>query len=168
MLVLPYRVLSGTSRDAFVGPGRVALPRARESAHIRGLATHVYEMRQGEDIVPAVERAAGDGRSAMVVMNSPILGRADIAVAALRARLPLFGYDWTTRAGGLASVTPDFRDVAQTMATHVAAILAGRLADDIPLVEQGTFWTAVNIVTAERLGVSVPDAVLARANEVVR
>ena len=77
-------------------------------------------------------------------------------------------YSAMVRAGGLASVGPDPRNLHKAVARYLDAILRGARPADMPIEQAADFETVVNLRTAKALGVTVPKPVLVRANEVIR
>jgi putative ABC transport system substrate-binding protein len=98
----------------------------------------------------------------------PSLPEQQIASLALRYRLPAvsptsgFG-----KLGGLASYSADLDALYRRCATYVDKILKGSDPSDLPVELPTKFWLAVNVKTAKALGIAVPQAILARADEVI-
>ncbi|TMK13716.1 MAG: ABC transporter substrate-binding protein, partial [Alphaproteobacteria bacterium] len=87
---------------------------------------------------------------------------------AIRYGLPaVYSYPIYARTGGLVSYGPDnfalFRDVAR----YIDQILRGAKPGDLPVMQPTRFVLAVNLKTAKALGVTVPQSILARADEVI-
>jgi len=71
-------------------------------------------------------------------------------------------------AGGLLAYTPDFAVIFRRAAEYVDKILKGANPADLP-IEQPTQWTlTVNLKTAKALGLTIPESILLRADEVIR
>ena len=71
-------------------------------------------------------------------------------------------------AGGLLSYGVNLPDLSRRAAAYVREILKGTKPGDLTLVQPTKFDLAVNLKTAEMIGVTVPQSMLARANKVVR
>jgi putative tryptophan/tyrosine transport system substrate-binding protein len=87
---------------------------------------------------------------------------------ATRHRLPAVCYtSFLVRSGGLVSYGPDFLDQFRRAASYVDRILRGEKAGDLPVQEPTKLELVLNMRTAKALGLAVPPALLARADEVI-
>jgi putative ABC transport system substrate-binding protein len=113
-----------------------------------------------------VERRVG----ALVVGADPFLTarRSQIAVLAARHSLPAISFNRDfAAAGGLMSYGNDVADAHRKAGVYVGRILKGAKPADLPVEQATKFELAINIRTAKALGLTVPDTVLARADEVI-
>ena len=92
-----------------------------------------------------------------------------IADLALKYRLPTMadGKDFV-QDGGLLSLGPDLVDLYRRAATHVDKILKGARAADLPMEQPTKFELAVNVKTAQALGLTVPQSILIQATHVIQ
>jgi putative ABC transport system substrate-binding protein len=90
-----------------------------------------------------------------------------VALAARHALPTMFEYPEFVRAGGLASYAVSLGEVWGQMGSYVARILDGTRPADLPIVQPATSELAINLRTARLLGVAIPTALLARADEVI-
>jgi putative ABC transport system substrate-binding protein len=97
-----------------------------------------------------------------------VVHRALIISAAARNNVPAV-YDQLsfTRGGGLLSYGPDQVDLYRRAATYVDRILRGEKPGDLPVQFPTKFELVVNIKTAKALGLTVPQSILLRADEVI-
>jgi putative ABC transport system substrate-binding protein len=93
-----------------------------------------------------------------------------VAIITLAARnnVPaIYSTSVVPRDGGLLSYGPDFGDLFRRAAPYVDRILRGAKPADLPVQLPVKFETAVNIKTARALGLTVPQSILLRADEVI-
>src|SRR5437016_4539498 len=107
---------------------------------------------------------------ALIVESSSMLfaWRERLAELALKNRLPtMFAQRAYAEAGGLMAYSADFSDLYRRAATFVDKILKGAKPADLP-IEQPTKWVfMVNLKTAEALGLTIPQSLLVRADQII-
>jgi len=134
-----------------------------------GLEFVTLEIRRAQDIVPAFERL--NGRSDALYLCIDALAntnRIPINILAVGARLPtMHGSRDYVEAGGLMSFGANFPDQFRRSADYVDKILRGVKPADLPVEQPTKFDLIVNLITAKALGLAVPAALLARADEVI-
>ena len=134
-----------------------------------GLEVVTPEIRGGEDIVPAFEALKGRA-DALYVCGDPLVltNRIRVNTLAQGARLPtMYLLGEFVEAGGLMSYGPSVPDLYRRTADFVDKILRGTKPGDIPVEQPTKFDLVINLTTAKALGLTVPDRVLARADEVI-
>jgi len=143
--------------------------RVRAAAHALDLEAARLEIWRPEEITPAFEAIRGKADALYVVSDALIAAnRARIITLALSARLPtILSYGDYVEAGGLMSYGPNFTDLFRRAADMVDKILRGTRPGDIPVEQSTKFDLVVNLKTAKALDLTIPQTVLARADEVI-
>jgi len=91
-----------------------------------------------------------------------------INILAVGARLPtMFNTRAYVKAGGLLSYGPNLSDLFRRAAELVDKILRGTKPGDIPVEQPTKFELVVNLTTAQALGLTIPDSLLLRADELI-
>jgi putative ABC transport system substrate-binding protein len=128
------------------------------------------DMRDAGEIeraVAALARAPNDGLIVTAGAGAQ-LHRALIVTLAARHKLPAIYYERSFAAvGGLISYGPDYVDQFRRAAGYVDCILKGEKPADLPVQAPTKYELVINLKTAKALGLTVPDTVLARADEVI-
>jgi putative ABC transport system substrate-binding protein len=162
------------SRLAIMGNGDnsavvAEMREAQVAAEKLGLNAITFEIRRSEDIGPTFEKLKGHF-DALFVPAEPLANtnRKRIGAFALAVHLPtMFGSSEYVEAGGLMSYGPNFPDLYRRTADFVDKILRGAKPAEMPVEQPTKFDLAVNLTTAEVLGLSLPTTFLARADELI-
>jgi len=135
------------------------------------LQLQVIEVRTPEDLAPAFRKTKGWRAAALMGLASPFFSsqRLRIASLAMEHRLPItVPHRAYAEAGGLMSYGPDFRDLSRRTAVFVDKILKGAKPADLPIEQPTKFELVINLKTARALGLTIPQSLLARADEVIQ
>ena len=172
-LELLKEILPRVSRvAAFWDPGTgQSQVRAMEvAAKSLGVQLQVLEVRGPEDIAGAFEAAKKGRAGALNILASPILHshRKIIINLAAKNRLPAI-YQWreSVEAGGLMSYGPILAEMYRRVGLLVAKILKGAKPADLPIEQPTKFEFVINLKTAKALGLTIPQSVLMRADQVI-
>ncbi len=136
-----------------------------------GVQLQVFEVRVPEDIERAIDAAVQAKADALWVVGDPLLHNPPqrIPDLALRARLPtMYLVREMVVAGGLLSYGPDFIELNRRGAVYVDKILKGAKPADLPVEQPTKFQLVINLKTAKALGITIPQSVLLRADEVIQ
>jgi putative ABC transport system substrate-binding protein len=173
-LALLHEVIPNLRRVAFMGntDNPFVLRELREvqaAAGTLGLEPVTSAIRRPQDIMPAFELLKHRADALYLASEGLVdASRLRINILALGARLPT---TWTQQelveAGGLMSYGPSFQDQFRRAGDLVDKILRGTRPADIPVEQPTKFDLVVNLVVAKALGLEIPPALLARADEVI-
>jgi putative ABC transport system substrate-binding protein len=142
-----------------------------DAARVRGIALSIHVASTPEEIVAALDAAKAWGAQALNVLAAGLfnLNQRVIIERTGMFRLPAI-YQWPeiAEAGGLAAYGPRYTEVyRQQVARQLVKIFRGASPADIPVEQPTTFELVVNLKTAKALGLTVPQSILARADEVI-
>jgi putative ABC transport system substrate-binding protein len=150
---------------------RVQLPAIKSAAQSLGLGVLVMRVRRAEDFKAAFSMMDRKHADALLILPDAILiaHQSEIAEHALKRKLPgIFSYRMFPDAGGLMSYGPDFAAVWRQCAVYADKILKGAVPADLPVEQPTKFELIINLKTARALGLTIPQSVLLRADEVLR
>jgi len=136
----------------------------------RSVTVRDLEIRSAQEFGDAFAMTPGRAGGALVVLSSPRLFafRRDAADIARQRGMPtLFLYPVYADAGGLAAYGPDLPEVFRRCGDYVGRILAGARPAELPLTRPERFRLVVNERTARALGLTIPESVRRRADQVI-
>jgi ABC-type uncharacterized transport system substrate-binding protein len=149
--------------------GASSLKETQIAARRLGLAVHLVEVRHPADIEPALSTMANE-RAVILLAPSSFLftHRRQIAELAAKRRSPVLGWvrPWV-ESGILMSYGASNAEILRRAANHVARILNGAKPADLPVEQPTKFELIINLKTAKALGLTIPPALLLRADEVI-
>ena len=134
------------------------------------LESQFYEARGPNEFDRAFNAMVRNHAEALLVVADSFFGfhRKQLAELAARNRLPtMYGLREHTEAGGLMSYSVDARDNFRRCATYVDKILNGAKPADPPVEQPTKFELVINLKTAKALGLTIPQSLLLRADEVI-
>jgi len=139
-------------------------------AHTRGVTVLTQQARTPDDIAPAFDGLVKLRAQAVIVpANGLFLAQnTHIVALALAARLPtIFAYTRDVEAGGLASYGVDSGENSRRAAVYVDKILRGAKPGDLPIEFPTKLVLGINLKTAKAIGLTIPQTLLSRADEVI-
>jgi ABC-type uncharacterized transport system substrate-binding protein len=166
-------IIPGTSRVAVLGNPDINATQVRELERVAQslqMQTRVVGMRKAADLDGAFDTAKNWRADALIVLSNPLslAYRTRIADVAAKAGLPtIYLYRAHVGAGGLVSYGPDLPDMFRRCGRYVGRILGGTKAADLPIERPAKFDLVVNVKTARALGITIPETILVRADEVI-
>lgn len=143
---------------------------ARQAATALVLQITRVDVREPGDIGPAFNTFMKQDANALVVLADPLYTVSGYRIAELAAdnRLPaIYGFREHVLAGGLMSYGPDLKDSFRRAASYVDKILKGAKPADLPFEQPTKFELVINLKAAKALGLTLPQSLLARADEVI-
>jgi putative ABC transport system substrate-binding protein len=141
-----------------------------EAARSLGLQITTLNASTSREIEAAFETLAHDSADALFVAPDAFFASRRVLFATLAARhgIPAtYSGRNFVEAGGLMSYAPDAAEWRRQVGVYVGRILKGSKPADLPVVQSNKFDFAINLKTAKALGVTVPDKLLALADEVI-
>ena len=174
MLEVLKEVVPQVSRVAVIlnlQPPHVAMWRAVEAmAQSSGVSLTATDVQDPAEIERAIEAFAREPNGGLIVLPGPItVNHREVIIAlAARHRLPAaYPFRFFVTSGGLVSYGADPFDQSRQAAAYVDRILKGEKPEDLPIQQPTKFEFVINLKTAKALGVTIPQTLLARADEVI-
>jgi putative ABC transport system substrate-binding protein len=148
----------------------VALPELKIAADARGKRLELCDVSTAAQLKSGLETAVKAGATGLMVLETPVLLGLRREIVDLAAKLRLFAL-YTSRdfvgVGGLASYGPDRPQLYRRAAEFVDKILKGEKPSEIPVEQPTKFEFLINLKTAAAFGLTIPDKLLALADEVI-
>jgi putative ABC transport system substrate-binding protein len=143
----------------------------KEAAPSLGLMLRVQDVHTAEDLSAAFDAGANEGAEGLIVGAESIflVNRARVGELAARYRLPAI-YPFSiqvTDGGGLMAYDPNIPNLQRHAAIYVDRILKGEKPSDLPIEQPTEFGFVINLKVAKTLGLSIPESILQRADEVI-
>ena len=168
--IAPGVTRAAVLRDPAIASGIGQFGAIQAVAPSLGVELSPVDVRDAPEIERAVAAFAGIPNGGLVVTASPssTIHRDLIIALAARHKLPAVYWErFYVAAGGLISYGPDRLDQYRQAAGYVDRILKGEKAADLPVQVPTKFQIVINQRTAKALGITVPQSVLTRADEVI-
>ena len=168
--IAPGMTRAAVLRDPSVGSGIGQYAIIQAVAPSFGVELHPIDMRDPREIERAVAAFARVPNGGLIIVGAPSLSvhRQLIITLAARHQLPaVYPIPYLTRSGGLIAYGANIVDSYRRAAGYVDRILKGEKPADLPVQAPTKYELVVNLKTAKALGLAVPSALLARADEVI-
>jgi putative ABC transport system substrate-binding protein len=146
----------------------IQLKGAQAAARALGMRLEPVSIQGPNDFDSASK--AVPGTDGLLFLESPLFTthRARLAELAARSRLPaIYGQREYVEVGGLMSYGTHFKDLYRRAAWYVDKILKGAKPGDLPVEQPTNFELVINLKTAKALGLTIPQSLLQRADQVI-
>ena len=142
----------------------------RSAAHTLGLELHVLNARTETDFDAVFANITQMQAGGLVIAGDPLFASRSKQLGELTARhaVPaIYGRHDFAAAGGLLSYGPDQADANRRTGVYVGRVLKGEKPADLPVQQATKVQLYINLKTAKRLGLNVPNSLIGRADEVI-
>jgi len=150
--------------------GTYQLDAIRAAAKARSIDFLVMEFRDSGEMETVLDRGLSDAPQAVILLGSPLVRQSGARVAQMltERRIPgLSQFRTFPDGGGLMSYGPDLIHLYRRLGVFVFKILHGSRPSDLPVERPTKFELVVNLNAAKALGISIPNSLLATADEVI-
>ncbi len=148
-----------------------ALERLRAAAQVLRMKVQTVAVRVSEQLEDAFAAIVRERPDALLIVADRVFlhNRARMVDFATQNRLPgVYPHPEFVETGGLMSFGPNYVDMHRRAATYVDKILKGAQPADLPVEQPTKFQLVINLKTANALGLTIPQSVLIRADQVIQ
>jgi putative ABC transport system substrate-binding protein len=157
-------------RDPAIASGIGQFAAIQSVAPSLGMELSPVDVRDAGEIERGIMAFARSSNGGLIVTASALATRHRDLIVALAAQYKLpavYGGRWFVTGGGLFSYGPDYVDQFRRTAGYVDRVLKGEKPADLPVQSATKYETVINLKTANALGLTIPQSVLGRADEVL-
>jgi putative tryptophan/tyrosine transport system substrate-binding protein len=168
--MVPKVDLIGVLVNPTYGESELQLREVKDAAQTIGQRIVIVEARSEGDMESAFASLSRHHADALLIANDPFFYSQRKTIVALAARnaLPTCYYEREyTAAGGLMSYGTTLADTSRQAGVYVGRVLHGAKPADLPVLQPTTFELVLNLKTAKDLGLAIPPALFAQADEVI-
>lgn len=168
--VVPATVRVVVLANAAIPPAEIAMRELEATAKVLGVQIQSVPIKGVKGIEQAFGEIARQHADGILVFPDPLTFSNEVTITgfALKSRIPaLYGAMEFVQAGGLMSYGPSYPEMFRRGANYVDRILKGAKPGDLPIEQPTRFEFVVNLKTAKALGLTIPQSVLQRADQVI-
>ena len=146
------------------------MPLIQAAGRSSGVDVDVHSVHDTGEIEGVIGGLATEPNGGLIALASALVTqKRDLIISlANKSRLPtIFPFRYYAEAGGLASYGVDNLDLYRRAGSYVDRILRGEKPSDLPVQEATKFQLVINLKAAKALGLTVPSALLAAADELI-
>jgi len=150
--------------------GNVQFRATEAAARVAIVTLQSLPIQRVDDFKDAFGRASRERLNGIIVLSSPLIFRqlSQIATLALTSPLPTISlFTLFSRSGGLMAYGPDFPEMFRRAVTYIDRILKGTKVSELPIERPSRFELVINLKTAKALGLTIPQSLLQRADQVI-
>jgi putative ABC transport system substrate-binding protein len=149
----------------------VPLVELQKAAQSLSLQVQLLDLGSPNDFDSAFDSATNSQAGGLIVVNTiPMTSYPKrIVELATKSRLPaIYSEELSFEAGGLMTYCVSFTDLYRRSATYIDKILKGAKPADLPVEQPQKLYLMINLKAAEQIGLTIPEAVLNRADKIIR
>ena len=153
------------------GPGMLRLRGTEQAGRQLGITIVSVQLSEGSDAERAFTEIRRAPAEAVTVLSDPVTvgRRAEITELAARYRVPaIYALREWVEDGGLVSYATSLNEQWRRAARYVDKVLKGAKPADLPVEQPSKFELVINLKTAKALGLTIPQALLVRADEIIQ
>src|SRR3974390_231973 len=167
--IAPHVTRVAVIRDPATAAGIGQFSAIQSVAHSLGVELTPFSARDAGDIERGIDAFARSGNGGLIVTSGGVAFRRNLILGlASQHKLPaVYPFRFYAVDGGLISYGPDNYEMFRRAASYVDRILKGEKRGDLPVQATTKYELVINLKTAKALGITVPPALLAQANEVI-
>jgi putative tryptophan/tyrosine transport system substrate-binding protein len=158
-------------RDAGLTSGGGQLGSLQGAAQSAGMELRPVGVREADEIERGIAAFAGIPNCGLIVTSSSFASFHRELIVSLAAKYQLPAVYFTRQfvdSGGLISFGPDLHDAFRNAAVYIGRILKGEKPADLPVQQAVKVELVINLKTAKALGLTIPETLLATADEVIQ
>jgi putative tryptophan/tyrosine transport system substrate-binding protein len=172
-LQLLKEAVPNVSQVALLHPGTTPsiLGAAQTAARSLGLTARAHKVTDAAEFENVFRTVRSENVGAIQVLPSPFFDghRRQLIELAARYRLPaVYEFKNYVQDGGFMSYGPSINEMFRRAAGHIDRILKGAKPGDLPIERPTTFELVINLRTAKAIGLTVPESLLGRADEIIQ